>query len=97
MRLSTSEVESIVASVQKYDPMAKVFLYGSRTDDTKKGGDIDLLVISEKINFETKLKIILSIQALIGEQKIDLKTLSNSQCQADEFYKSIKDKMLCLA
>lgn len=72
MRLKKYEIEVIKSAIRKYDDGAKVYLFGSRVDDRKKGGDIDLLVISEKIKLDEKLKIESSLDALLGEQKIDL-------------------------
>ena len=70
MRLDKADqIKSIFLS---HDPDAQIFLFGSRVDDDKRGGDIDLLVISDKIDFSTKLKILIKIYDLIGEQKIDI-------------------------
>lgn len=54
---------------------AKVYLFGSRVDDTKRGGDIDLLIevpglVDNRI--KKKINIIGRIHKKIGEQKIDL-------------------------
>ena len=46
MRLTKFEAESIKESVYGFDPDARIILFGSRVDDTKRGGDIDLLVLS---------------------------------------------------
>ena len=44
MRLSRKEIEIILNVAQKiYGTSVKVYLFGSRTDDSKKGGDIDQL------------------------------------------------------
>jgi predicted nucleotidyltransferase len=58
--------------VRAFDPKAKIFLFGSRVDDTRKGGDIDLFVLSGKIKSMERRKIKLSIYDNIGEQKIDM-------------------------
>ncbi len=47
VRLTEEEIKMIRKIIKKYDPDAKIILFGSRTDLTKKGGDIDLLVISD--------------------------------------------------
>ncbi|MDX1919837.1 MAG: nucleotidyltransferase domain-containing protein [Candidatus Caenarcaniphilales bacterium] len=72
MRLSAHELNSIKEAVKSVDVDATVYLFGSRVDDTKKGGDIDLLIISEKIGFAEKSKILWTLYERIGEQKIDI-------------------------
>lgn len=54
------------------DSKAKVYLFGSRTDDSKKGGDIDLLIISDKLEFGDKYKIYSKITHTLEDQKIDI-------------------------
>lgn len=72
MRLKPEEVHAIKHVIHTFDADAKIYLYGSRVDDTRKGGDIDLLVLSKKISFEERIKIKLKLYDTIGEQKIDL-------------------------
>lgn len=72
MRLSQHEITSIKNTVADFDSHAKVYLFGSRVDDNKRGGDIDLLIISKTIDLETKLRIRVRLYDLIGEQKIDI-------------------------
>jgi len=72
MRLKEYEIESIKSAVNKYDESAPVYLFGSRTDDTKRGGDIDILIISDKLKNKEIRKIRIEIFDLIGEQKIDI-------------------------
>jgi predicted nucleotidyltransferase len=51
-----------------------IYLFGSRVDDSKKGGDIDLyLVIQDHSNlFRKKLKFLARVKRELGEQKIDI-------------------------
>jgi len=54
MRLSEQQVSIIKEEIYKKDESAEIYLFGSRADDLALGGDIDLLVISEKIDFHHK-------------------------------------------
>lgn len=72
MRLEDYEVRAIKDAIYKRDSKAKVFLFGSRVDNTKKGGDIDLLVISQYLNKMDGWTIKDEICDKIGQQKIDI-------------------------
>lgn len=72
MRLSEGERKSIKNIILELDPQANIYLFGSRVDDKKKGGDIDLLVISSLITDKNRREIKLKLYDAIGEQKIDL-------------------------
>jgi len=52
----------------------KVYLFGSRVDDSMKGGDIDLLIKTDNKDklYEKKIKYIARLYKLLGEQKIDI-------------------------
>lgn len=78
MRLSNFERESIVETIISYDPEAEVYLYGSRCDDEKKGGDIDLVILSTKMDRKTAGSIRIRLYDLIGEQKIDIVTAGSA-------------------
>jgi predicted nucleotidyltransferase len=71
MRLLSEEKEAIREAVAMFDSEADVYLFGSRVDDTKKGGDIDILVISDKIDSHSLFLIEEEIFKQIEEQKID--------------------------
>ena len=78
MRLSQFEIESIKSIGHKvFGTKTKVYLFGSRVDDEKKGGDIDLLIkisdqkIIESV-FNAKIKFLVQLKEKIGEQKIDV-------------------------
>ncbi len=48
---------------------AKVYLFGARVSDEKRGGDIDLLVISKTIKPADKISILMGLKEKIEEQK----------------------------
>lgn len=72
MRLSHHEKQTILNAVKTFDPEARVYLFGSRVDDAARGGDIDLLIFSQRITFEDKLRIKAMIFQVMEEQKIDM-------------------------
>ena len=59
MRLSTKEISLIKDRVQSIFGEAVVYLFGSRVDDTKKGGDIDLYIVSKTTDGLFKKKLVL--------------------------------------
>ena len=72
MRLTAKERHCISETIRQADAEARVFLYGSRVDDQAKGGDIDLLVLSRKIDVAAKLEILARLHRVLGERKIDV-------------------------
>jgi len=72
MRLKDSEIQAIKETIYEFDEKAKIYLFGSRVFDDKKGGDIDLLIFSDKLTFGDRRKIRIELYDKIGEQKIDI-------------------------
>jgi predicted nucleotidyltransferase len=78
LRISTKEHKAIVnIAHQFFDETAEVYLFGSRVDDNKKGGDIDLYIIpSHQINakqlYNKKIKFLVALQLSMGEQQVDV-------------------------
>jgi predicted nucleotidyltransferase len=74
MRLSNIEREIIKEAAQNiYDKDAKIFIFGSRVDDTKKGGDIDIYIETPKhATIKDKLNFLVALENKIGEQKVDI-------------------------
>ncbi|WP_457560402.1 nucleotidyltransferase domain-containing protein [Caminibacter sp.] len=73
MRLSRKEIEVIKRYFYEiFD--GEIYLFGSRIDDKKRGGDIDLyLVVKDKSNlFERKIKFLAKVKREIGDRKIDI-------------------------
>ncbi len=76
MRLTSQEVSVIKSSILRCDPKAKIVLFGSRVHDDKRGGDIDLLILSDSLTFPDKARIKHAIFESLEEQRIDI-TISN--------------------
>lgn len=72
MRLKDFEQHAILSTVKSFDQNADVYLFGSRVDNSKKGGDIDLLVLSDRLTSGDKRAIKIKLFELLEEQKIDL-------------------------
>ena len=74
MRLSLKYKSVIKKYFHQFFNDGEIYLFGSRVDDTKKGGDIDLyLVLKEHKNlFDKKIKFLSRIKRELGEQKIDV-------------------------
>ncbi len=72
MRLTANEITAIREEIQRLDPTAEVYLFGSRVDDAARGGDIDLLLISDILSFRDILRLRRRILDRIGWQQIDL-------------------------
>ena len=94
MRITEFEKNVFLRSIQSVDPDAKVYLFGSRVDDFKKGGDIDLLVLSDKIDLTLKLRIKKLIFERLEEQKIDLTITRDLN---DPFIKSVFESAVKLS
>lgn len=74
MRLTAFEVDAIKESaLDVFGSGVEVVLFGSRMDDAKKGGDIDLYIRTQACNdFSHKIKFLVALEQKIGEQKIDV-------------------------
>jgi predicted nucleotidyltransferase len=72
MRLNPKQNDAILKAVHRQDPVAKIILFGSRANDHAKGGDIDLLVVSDHIGLHQEWLIRRDILDEIGWQKLDL-------------------------
>ena len=74
-----------IGLIQSY----KLYLFGSRVDDNKRGGDIDLLVVSKELTRSDLRRVRVEFFKHFGEQKIDI-VLDNGK--SDPFIEIIKQK-----
>jgi len=87
MRLSNTEITFIKNSLNQFITDYQLYLFGSRTDPNKKGGDIDLLltVKNKPEILAAKHKILAEIKSAIGDQKIDLVIAHEEELKKDPF------------
>ena len=72
MRLLEKEVNTLKTKLLELSSDAKLYLFGSRVDDSKYGGDIDLLIISKKLTKKDLRTIRIDFFKKFGEQKLDI-------------------------
>ena len=86
MRLTPHEVDHIRRIAARiYGDDVQVFLFGSRTDDTARGGDIDLLIDTprtELMTYDNRITFLVDVKKAIGDRKIDV--LYNKPERQDE-------------
>jgi predicted nucleotidyltransferase len=76
MRLSEKEAAIIRAAAERrFGPSTRVLLFGSRIDDRRRGGDIDLMVeLQQAIDNPLAEAVALEIDLMreLGERKVDV-------------------------
>ena len=94
MRLEKDQIEVLKNKLSELSFNAKLYLFGSRIDDTKKGGDIDLLVVSDELSKKDLRYLRIEFFKHFGEQKLDI-ILDNGKFQ-NPFIKHILSKAILL-
>ena len=73
MRLNPEIKAFIKETAEKLFPEAEIYLFGSRLNDMERGGDIDLLLLTEKkIEAKKMRNFRINFYKKFGWQKIDL-------------------------
>jgi hypothetical protein len=77
VRLKNADLISLISVFQKYfGSQDQLWVFGSRADLAKKGGDLDLYVETQESDrgriFQLKLNFLVELKNRIGDQKIDL-------------------------
>ena len=77
MRLSQVQVDVLKrVAADVFGPAAGLMVFGSRADDTRRGGDIDLYVtgVDQPMGelLDQKLLFLVKVKRVLGEQRIDI-------------------------
>jgi len=78
MRLYIEQIEVLKNKLAMLSLDAKLYLFGSRVDDNARGGDIDLLVVSDELTKKDLRILRVDFFKHFGEQKLDI-VLDNGQ------------------
>lgn len=99
MRISQKEVSKIRNILSEFQllPDCKVFLFGSRLYDYKKGGDIDLIMLCPESSYKNilglKFKIKSELEFALDDQRVDLTVATESLLNSDPFLLSVRDEL----
>lgn len=94
MRLQEEQIRLLKNKLQSLSNKAQLYLFGSRVDDTKRGGDIDLLVVSDELTEKDLRYLRIEFFKQFGEQKMDI-VLDNGEFK-NPFTKLIFQKAILL-
>jgi len=76
MRLTKHQIETIRTIGQDvFGQGVRIYLFGSRVNDEKRGGDIDLFIETdhaEAMSLGNKISYLAKLKIALGDQKIDL-------------------------
>ncbi|MFZ5595223.1 MAG: nucleotidyltransferase domain-containing protein [Pseudomonadota bacterium] len=77
MRLTPKQIETILSAARiVFGQETEVWLFGSRADDTPRGGDIDLLIHpahpADGQTLARKIRFLGLLERDLGERKIDI-------------------------
>jgi predicted nucleotidyltransferase len=96
MRLDKKYIDIIKKTISDRVDDASIFLFGSRVDDRKKGGDIDLYIkTSQNITLKDELALLTKLELNGIGRKIDL-IFDTPEKDRHSFFQSIKDKAILL-
>ena len=94
MRLSKDEVKILKNTLYTLNSDAKLYLFGSRLYDNKKGGDIDLLIVSKTFTKKLLRKLRVEFFKYFGEQKLGI--IVDDESFSNPFHKIAYQKAIQL-
>jgi len=89
-------IKTVVAEIVGAD--SRIWLFGSRVDDSKRGGDIDLLIMTNDIvpnRADTLCKLEGRFAKYLGDRKIDI-LLKDARTADAPIYRAAREKGLPL-
>ncbi|WP_297455908.1 nucleotidyltransferase domain-containing protein [Persephonella sp.] len=93
VRLSQNEIK-IIKNLAKeiFGENSKVYIFGSRADLSKKGGDIDILIETDKkTSLQEELKFLAQLEIKGIERKVDL-IVKDPYKKEKNIFKEAKEK-----
>jgi len=100
MRLNQVQIDFIKKlAVKHFGQETTVYLFGSRTDDNKKGGDIDLFVNCANeaaLTLEAKIHFLAELKTKIGDRKIDVVFDNANTRKKKNFYRAVNRHKVAL-
>lgn len=86
MRLTRDQITAIrLAAEESFGEGSQVWLFGSRVDDRRRGGDIDLLVQPAQTacasDFKRKVRFLGRLERSLGERKVDMLIETAGDCR----------------
>jgi predicted nucleotidyltransferase len=96
IRLKEQQQHTIKQLAKEFFDSSKVMIFGSRADETQRGGDIDIYIQTDKKEDILKLKIafLREFEKLFGEQKVDL--LVDDGTKSKEIFEIAKKEGIAL-
>jgi predicted nucleotidyltransferase len=96
IRLKEKQQDSIKQLAQELFDTSKVYIFGSRADETQRGGDIDIYIQTDKKEdiLKSKIAFLREFEKLFGEQKVDL--LVDNKTKRKEIFKIAKKEGILL-
>lgn len=77
MRIDSAQHSAISGEIKRrFGAGARIWLFGSRTDERRRGGDIDLFVEAEVVppggRALSKIEAVVALERALGDQSVDL-------------------------
>ena len=83
MRMSQPQAALLKKEIQARLPQGRVYVFGSRANDAKRGGDIDILVVGDKrLSILDRLKVRTAFYRAYGMQKVDIVSVTSEEPSA---------------